>query len=104
MLKSKLPEIIATSPAKVTAAVQRTAAKIVAGSMRRSRVRTGFMRSGWQMRTMEPYAITVFNLASYTIYNEYGTVHMSAQPMLRPSIEEVRLSFYKEVRGAWVLS
>lgn len=53
------------------------------------------------MRTLEPYAVMVFNMVSYTIYNEYGTIHMSAQPMLRPSVEEVRMEFYGEVREAY---
>lgn len=101
MLKSSFPRIISESGALVAAAVQRTAARIVSGSQKRSRVRTGFMRSGWQMKTLGPYEVMVYNMVSYTIYNEYGTIHMSAQPMLRPSVEEARMEFYGEVSDAW---
>lgn len=59
------------------------------------------MRAGWQMKVLNPYETMVYNMVTYTIYNEYGTYKMSAQPMLRPSVEEVRMEFYGEVIEAW---
>jgi HK97 gp10 family phage protein len=45
--------------------------------------------------------LVVFNPVQYTVYNEYGTIYMSAQPMLRPAIEEVRPQFEKELAALY---
>jgi HK97 gp10 family phage protein len=58
------------------------------GAKRRSRVDTGRMRDAWDKEQTGPGEWTVFNDVDYTIYNEFGTVHMSAQPMLSPALEE----------------
>lgn len=66
---------------------------IVEGCQARSRVDTGEMQEGWtiEQRSAMTYAIT--NPVEHTIYNEFGTVHMAAQPMLVPSVEENRQGF-----------
>jgi HK97 gp10 family phage protein len=102
MLESRLPQIILYSPVKVTAAVRRAESAIEREAMARSRVATGNMRSGWQSHAMGPAEGMVFNLVEYTIYNEYGTVYMSAQPMLRPAVEQARPAFEAELAGAFL--
>lgn len=102
MLKSRIPAIIAYSSAKASRAVRKAEADIVRRSMARSRYDTGNMRGGWQSREVGEFEGVVFNLVSYTIYNEYGTVNMSAQPMLRPAVEDTRPEFEANVRGAYL--
>lgn len=53
-----------------------------------SRIDTGDMIQGWQWNDTNAGGI-LFNDVEHTIYNEYGTVHMSAQPMARPAAEQV---------------
>jgi HK97 gp10 family phage protein len=101
-LKSRIPEIIEATEAGVALAVKRTAARIETGAKKRSRVDTGTMRAGWQQADVGDLEIMVFNPVFYTIFNEYGTIYMSAQPMLRPAIEEARGDFEREIRELYV--
>ena len=103
MLSSRFPQIIAASGPKVTLAVRRAEANIVRRAKGKSRVDTGNMRGGWQSQSLGPFEGMVYNLVSYTIFNEYGTVNMSAQPMLRPAVEEAREEFESDVKKAWLL-
>lgn len=102
MLTSRIPEIILFSAARASAAIRQAEISIERGSKGRSRVMTGNMRGGWQHQIMGPYEGMVFNLVDYTIYNEFGTVNMSAQPMLRPSVEDERPRFERAMREAYV--
>lgn len=101
ILKSLLPEIIVGSEAKISVAVEKAASRIESGAKDRSRVDTGTMRAGWEYQMEGNHQATVFNLVEYTIYNEYGTVHMSAQPMLHPAVEEVKDEFATDVALAY---
>lgn len=101
-LESRIPKIILLSQSGVTLAVRKAEAAIERRAKEKSRVDTGAMRGGWQHRATSSMEGVVFNLVSYTIYNEYGTVNMSAQPMLRPAIEETRGEFEKNIREAYL--
>jgi HK97 gp10 family phage protein len=103
VLVDNLTEIAAKATSETMAVVQRAGADIVKGAMKRSRVETGLMRASWQTHTLGPFEIMVFNPVEYAIYNEYGTVNMSAQPMLRPAVEEVRRKMQEELAAAWTL-
>lgn len=93
ILKSRIPEIIAGSEAKAHTAVEITVFNIEAASKLRSRVDTGQMRNGWMGEMLGAVEGVVGNPVEHTIFNEFGTVNMSAQPMLTPSIEEARGPF-----------
>lgn len=59
----------------------------------RSRVRTGAMKKGWtRVRFGAGFrgGWRVLNDEKHTIYNEFGTAHMAAKPMLRPAMEAIR--------------
>lgn len=71
-------------------AVAATLEEIRAEAARRSRVDTGAMRDGWQSAMDGRASGTVYNDVDHTIYNEYGTVKMPAQPMLTPAVEQAR--------------
>lgn len=53
------------------------------------RVDTSAMKAGWQTKKLERYVRKVFNTQDYAIHHEFGTVHMSATPMLIPAAEDV---------------
>ena len=89
--------VVVTYPGALAAA---TAAGLAAVSLRKatagaaaasafSRRRTGAMAAGWHV---EPLGIAarVLSGTDYTIYNEFGTSRMSAQPMARPSMDVAR--------------
>lgn len=76
-----------------SSAVAETLEEIRAGAARRSRVDTGEMRDGWTAEMDTAHSGTVFNDVEHTPSNEYGTVHLPAQPMLTPAVEEARPRF-----------
>lgn len=86
-------------PRRIQAAQRQSAENIVKGAKSRSRVRTGKMRDGWQAEHGQEESV-VFNPVDYTIFNEWGTVRMSAQPMLGPAAEDERASFTEAIISA----
>jgi HK97 gp10 family phage protein len=54
---------------------------------RTTRVDTGAMKGGWRWKRSGDLVRTVWNTQDYAIYHEFGTVKMSAAPMLTPTIE-----------------
>jgi len=101
-LQTRIPAIILVSQRKVERAVRRAEARMERGAKKRSRVDTGTMRGGWESEPLGKFEGIVMNKVSYTIYHEYGTSKMPAQPMLRPSLEEVQPQFEAEMRAAWL--
>jgi HK97 gp10 family phage protein len=85
---SRIPQVTTGLKLKADVAPKAAADRVVNGAKRRSRVDTGRMRDAWDKEQTGPGEWTVFNDVDYTIYNEFGTVHMSAQPMLSPALEE----------------
>jgi HK97 gp10 family phage protein len=98
VIEDHLPALIAAMPHKADKIVVKVALDIVAGCQRRSRHKTGQMRGGWRTNKTGELTQTISNPVEHTIYNEFGTVHMSAQPMLVPSVEEQRASFAEAFR------
>lgn len=99
MLWSRIPLLIAASYGKATRAIANTTYKIETRAKERSRVASGEMRGGWQSEVNGMEGV-VFNMVQHTIFNEYGTIHMSAQPMLAPAIEETEPEFKAEL--GWI--
>lgn len=67
--------------------------RIVQHASRRSRVRTGTMKKGWKRKPFEFMGMKgwfIYNEVPYTVFNEFGTSRMAAQPMLRPALQEVK--------------
>lgn len=99
--KSRYPRIIAKIMAEVPIAVQRTGFMIEAGAKRRARVDTGYMRG--QIRWTpgkDGLSGEIIGGAYYTIFNEFGTVNMEAQPMFIPAMEEARPFFVGQMELA----
>lgn len=55
----------------------------------RSRVATGAMQRGWRWVATGHGTGELVNPEEHTVHNEYGTVNMAPQPMLRPAVEIV---------------
>lgn len=101
IVKSRIPTIIAVGNERVAAAVAITANNVQYIAAHLSRVDTGNMRGGWQVSGGR-FAKRVFNNVHYTVYHEYGTIYMSAQPMLGPAIEAELPKFQQRVRAAYL--
>jgi hypothetical protein len=101
VLESRIPAIVAGSEAKAEAAVAKTVFDIEAGCKVRSRVDTGQQREGWTGEITGPLEGIVYNPVEHSLYNEFGTESMSAQPMLYPSIEDAREPFYAAMGGVY---
>lgn len=77
--------------------VRRTALIVEGKAEQKSRVRTGEMKGGWETRFESEMTAFVFNGVSWVIHNEFGTRKMSAQPMIRPAVEESREDFRRGI-------
>lgn len=82
-------------------AVEAATFLVEAGAKQRARVDTGQMRAGLQGQITGEYEGRVRGHAPWTIFNELGTRHMPAQPMLVPAAEEVRGPFLRALKQAW---
>lgn len=90
---NRLPTIAARLPGGARALVGKTGAEVEGGCKARSRVDEGTMRNGWAFRFTGEASGEVYNPVEHTIHNEYGTVHMSAQPMAHPAADAARPGF-----------
>lgn len=96
--ESRIPEIIVQVEAGLEGVVQRTGLRVEAGAKRRARVDTGYMRGQIRWIQIDRFSGEVVGGAAYTIFNEFGTMYMGAQPMFVPAIEEARPIFDSELR------
>lgn len=96
--ESRIPQIVAEISSGVAKTVQAAGFKIEAGAKRRARVKTGYMRGQIRWMPAGEFSGEVVGGAYYTIFNEFGTVHMGAQPMFVPATEEVRPWFMGQLR------
>lgn len=78
---------------RAKALVGETIVDVQGRCMAHSRVDTGEMRDGWTAEQTSDTTGIVYNDVPHTIFNEYGTVKMTAQPMLHPAIDEVKPAF-----------
>jgi HK97 gp10 family phage protein len=61
-------------------------------------VDTGFMRNAITAEQEDEMAWTVTSAAFYSVYVEFGTSRMDAQPFMIPAIEIVRPKFERAMR------
>jgi HK97 gp10 family phage protein len=98
VVRNDLPSIAGKLPVARRVILGQRGGEIRDGAKRRSRVDTGRMREGWELIETNQ-GIRVENDVEYTVHNEYGTVNMPAQPMIRPSFEEVRPKIVQDFRN-----
>lgn len=84
----------------VGAATGEASAAVVRAAKDYSRVLTGDMRSGWNRSRIgrgNQGGWRIYNTVPYTVYHEFGTWKMSAQPMLGPAMDEEAYEFPSRV-------
>lgn len=95
--RSRIPEIIVELENGLTEIVNRAGFRFELEAKVRARYDTGYMRRAIRWTPTGRMTGEVVGGASYTIFNEYGTVHMSAQPMFAPAAAIVEPIFQEEV-------
>lgn len=88
IIRNDLPAIAAKLPVARRVILGRRGQEMVEIAKRLSRVGTGEMRDGWEWRETNSGG-ALENDVEHAVYNEYGTVNMSAAPMARPAAEDV---------------
>lgn len=92
-LYSRLPQIAAQMPAKAGAVVQKTVMDVEAGARSAAPVDTGALQNSIQGRMTGQLDGEVTTGLEYSMYVEYGTYKMAAQPYLVPAAEQARGPF-----------
>lgn len=95
----KFPAIIAGMAPQADRICRKAALDIQARAQQRAAVRTGAMRSSIHARRVGPAHWEVNVGVEYGLYVEYGTIHMAAQPFMRPSVAEVQPQFQNAMKG-----
>jgi HK97 gp10 family phage protein len=91
--KNRFGEIIGRAETEKQHVLDITGEKLVASAKGYSRVDTGEMQEGWEWDHFDEDTIVVFNEVEHTIFNEFGTMYMTAQPMITPALEEHKDGF-----------
>lgn len=86
---------------KTATAVRQTLKGMQKTAKARSRVDTGRMKAGWEIVEITDHSGVLRNTVRHVVFNEYGTRHMSAQPMLHPAAEQAREPFRRRIAKAY---
>jgi hypothetical protein len=97
---NKLPALAAAYPQRAGREVRTALLNIEAGCKQRSRVDSGAMRAAWGSAMTGPTEGEVSNPLDYTVYNEFGTVNMPAQPMAHPAADAEKPGFEARIAKA----
>lgn len=100
-LKGDLTKRMRKGERKTATAVRQTLKGMQKTARARSRVRTGQMKAGWEVVEITDHSGVLRNTVEHVVYNEYGTRHMSAQPMLHPAAEAEREPFRRRIAKAY---
>lgn len=95
--KNTFPTLAARIPQRTHEVVADSLARVRDGAAQRSHVDTGELRDSWSVSFTGPTDGQVASSSGHAVYNEYGTVHMSAQPLLAPAIDQERPRFVAEL-------
>lgn len=89
VLFNRLPTLAAEIKSQGAALVAETAQHVATGAQQRAPVRTGRLRDGITVEGSGS-ASRVVSEAPYSVYVEYGTSRMGAQPFFWPALEAER--------------
>lgn len=96
---SRIPQIAANMGPRAGAIVQKTAADIEAQAKTLAPVDTGALQNSITWRPTGQTSAEVFTGIDYSIYQEYGTYKMSAQPFMVPAAWHAMPQFYAAMSG-----
>ncbi len=88
-VRNQLPEVLTLVTERVGAGLGKLAFDVEAQAKQRAPVDTGFLRSAIQAEVLDPRHALVTSFAFYSVYQEFGTYKMSAQPYMVPAVEAV---------------
>ncbi len=100
-LKGDLTKRMRKGERGAATAVRQTLRDMDRTAKARSRVDTGELKAGWTVAMEDDHSGYLHNGVLHAGFNEYGTVRMSAQPMLHPAVEEARGPFRQRIRKAY---
>lgn len=66
--------------------ISQAADKMVSDARSFAPVRTGFLRDNISITNQNSYAIQVSSVAYYSVFVEFGTVHMQPEPFFLPAV------------------
>lgn len=88
IVSNKLPTVRRNFPIASAHRIKRAAETAKGIAQMRSRVDTEKMKKGWRVEP-DGDGFVLVNDVPYTVYNEYGTRFMTAQPMAHPAADAV---------------
>lgn len=89
IVRNHVPDVTRKARAGVAAAVEKAAHDIEAQAKARAPVDTGHLRSSITSRPLESTRWVVESPAQYSVFQEFGTSRMAAQPFMTPAAEMV---------------
>ncbi|NUC71706.1 HK97 gp10 family phage protein [Haloterrigena sp. SYSU A558-1] len=84
--------------------VETTVDEAVEEAQSRARVDTGELRDSIRNKVEQMTGKIVAHLiagAEHSAYNEFGTIYMSAQPMIRPALRKVEQDLVDRITKSW---
>lgn len=90
---NRIPGIIARFPGAVSAVVKKTAFEIENEAKAMVPVDTGELWRSIRADTSQEFSATIAPHTDYDAYVEFGTIHMRAQPYMRPAADKVEPQF-----------
>ena len=97
-VKSAIPEVGAVVRQQAGKAIAKAALDISTQAKVRAPVDTGLLKNSITAEQVAPFAWVVESPVHYSIYQEYGTSRMPAQPYMTPAVEFVKPSFEAAMR------
>ena len=93
---NRIPGIIARFPGAVSAVVKKTAFEIENEAKAMVPVDTGELQRSIRAE-IEEFSATIAPHTEYDAYVEFGTIHMGAQPYMRPAADKVEPQFVEAI-------
>lgn len=97
---SRLKEIGNSLSQAIGDALREAAESIVNDAQANAPVDTGFLRDSIEISGESETSVTVTSGAEYSVFVEYGTSKMSAQPFFEPAIEQAKAELQQALRDA----
>lgn len=96
---SKIPHLTAQARQRAESFVAKAAADIEAQAKARAPVDTGLLKNSINERQEGDLRHVVESPVHYSVYQEFGTRKMPAQPYMVPAVEIVKPSFERAMRS-----
>lgn len=97
-VRSRIPQVSAQVRRRAEQVVAKAALDIEAQAKMRAPVDTGLLKNSIHVEPRSPLERNVSSPVHYSVYQEFGTRHMAAQPYMTPAAEFVRPSFFAAMR------